>query len=95
MSEQIVIKQKSSTLGFLKRWGAARAKEARERALKEAYMQELTASIQDAYMEWQNALANFEHAVGKDMIDYYAYRIKASQIRYDYLLRKAKEAQNG
>ena len=27
----------------------------------------------------------------KEMVDYYAYKIKASEIRYDYLLRKAKE----
>jgi hypothetical protein len=51
-----------------------------------------TTVIQDAYMEWQSALTNFENAEGKDMVDYYAYRIKASQIRYDYLLRKAKES---
>ena len=47
-------------------------------------------NIQDAYNEWQNAMANFETAEGKEMVDYYAYKIKASEIRYDYLLRKAK-----
>jgi len=32
------------------------------------------------------------YLLGKEMVDYFAYRIKASQIRYDYLLRKAKES---
>ena len=94
MSEQIVIKQKSDIQGILKRFSATKVQEAADRALKEEYFQELTNSIQDAYMEWQSALSNFENAIGKEMIDYYAYRIKASQIRYDYLIKKAKEAQN-
>lgn len=94
MSEQIVIKQKPTTLGFLKRFSPARAKEAAAQAQREEYYEELVASVRDAYMEWQNALSNFENAISKEMIDYYAYRIKASQIRYNYLLRKAKEAQN-
>lgn len=91
MSEQ-VIKQKSDPLGFLQRFNSSRAKENAEKIEKEEYMKELTENIRDAYLEWQNALANYETAEGKEMVDYYAYRIKASEIRYDFLLKKAKEA---
>lgn len=93
MSEQIIMKQKSDIPSLLKRFSATKAQEAASQAQKEEYLKDLTESIRDAYMEWQNALANFDSAEGKDMVDYYAYRIKASQIRYDYLIRKAKEAQ--
>lgn len=54
---------------------------------------ELYEAIHDAWLEWQNALLNFENADCKEMVDYYSYRIKASQIRYEYLLRKAKALQ--
>ncbi|NLU51705.1 MAG: DUF2508 family protein [Clostridiaceae bacterium] len=93
MSEQAASRQKLDIISFIKNLGSSRAQMA-ERIRKEEYFNLVKESVQDAYMEWQNALANFENAEGKDMIDYYAYRIKASQIRYNYLLKKAKEAQN-
>lgn len=34
---------------------------------------------------------NYEFADG-DLIDYYLYQIKATQAKYNYLLRKAKES---
>ena len=34
---------------------------------------------------------NFEFADG-DLIDYYLYQIKATQAKYNYLLKKAKES---
>lgn len=34
---------------------------------------------------------NFEFAEG-ELIDYYLYQIKASQSKYDYLLKKAKKS---
>ena len=92
MSEQAAVKQKSDVLSIVKRFSATRAQETASLAEKEEYYRELRESIQDAYMEWQYALANFESAESSEMVDYYAYRIKASQIRYDYLLKKAKEA---
>jgi len=54
---------------------------------------ELYEAIHEAWLEWQSALLNFETADCKEMVDYYSYRIKASQIRYEYLLRKAKALQ--
>lgn len=51
----------------------------------------LLKSIQQARQEWMDAVANFEQADNDELIDYYIYRIKACQIRYNYLLKKAKE----
>ncbi len=91
MTDQ-VINNKSNSFGFLRRLSGTKAQEAAIIAEKEELLQELTENIHDAYIEWQNAMANFETAEGKEMVDYYSYKIKASQIRYEYLLRKAKEA---
>lgn len=52
---------------------------------------ELIESIRNAKMEWENASWNFEYADGEDLIDYYTYKIKACEIRYEYFLKKAKE----
>ncbi len=38
-----------------------------------------------------NANNNYEYADG-DLIDYYLYQIKATQSKYNYLLKKAKQA---
>lgn len=52
---------------------------------------ELLDSIRNARKEWINANNNFEYANEKEMVDYYTYKIKACEVRYEYLLRKAKE----
>lgn len=52
---------------------------------------EIMESIRDAKNEWINASMNFDYADNQDLIDYYTYRIKACEIRYDYYLKKAKE----
>ncbi len=90
MTDQ-VINNKSDSFKFLRKFVGAKAREAAKLAEKEEIIRELTENIQDAYTEWQNAMANFETAQSKEMVDYYSYKIKASEIRYDYLLRKAKE----
>ena len=51
----------------------------------------LLKSIQQARQEWMDAVANFDQADNDELIDYYIYRMKACQIRYNYLLKKAKE----
>ncbi len=38
----------------------------------------------------KNANVNFEFA-NDDLVDYYAYEIKANQAKLDYLIRRAKE----
>lgn len=92
MAEQILSGSGAQLLGILsqafrKRSGCL-SQTAEDPALTELYE-----TIHDAWLEWQNALLNFENADCKDMVDYYTYRIKASQIRYEYLLRKAKALQ--
>jgi hypothetical protein len=47
--------------------------------------------LKQARQEWLIAVENFEQAENDDMIDYYIYKIKACQIRYNYLLKRAKE----
>lgn len=39
----------------------------------------------------ENANRNFEFAEG-ELIDYYLYQIKATQSKYNYLIRKAKQS---
>lgn len=53
--------------------------------------EDLIENINDAKKEWLSARNNFEQAVESEIIDYYIYKIKAYQIRYEYLLKKAKE----
>ena len=52
---------------------------------------ELLDSIKNARMDWISATINFDYANDQDVVDYYAYKIKACQVRYNYLLKKAKE----
>ena len=52
---------------------------------------ELLDCIDDARTEWLNANMNFNYAGDSEIIDYYTYKIKASEIRYEYYLRKARE----
>lgn len=54
-------------------------------------VQELLESIRNAKNELLAASINFEYAREKDMVDYYTYKIKACQVQYDYLIKKAKE----
>ena len=53
--------------------------------------QKLIDSIITAKREWINANNEFNYAVDKEMIDYYTYKIKAYQARYEYLIKIAKE----
>lgn len=52
---------------------------------------DLKESIRQAKLEWVTANANFEQAVDTSMVDYYTYKIKACEVRYQYLLKEAKE----
>lgn len=53
--------------------------------------QKLIDNIATAKKEWIKANNDFNYAVDNDMIDYYTYKIKAYQARYEYLIRIAKE----
>lgn len=52
---------------------------------------EIIDNIKDARKEWLNANMHFEYAFEEELVDYYTYKIKASQVRYEYFLKKAKE----
>ncbi len=52
--------------------------------------EELVKSILHAREELNQLNKNFEYA-DKDMIDYYAYQLKANQSKLDYLIRFAKD----
>jgi len=54
---------------------------------------ELIESIKNARRDWICASSNFNHANDKETVDYYTYMMKACQIRYEYLIKKAKENQ--
>ena len=47
--------------------------------------------IKNARREWMSANTNFEYAVENDLVDYFTYKIKACEVRYEYLLKIAKE----
>lgn len=50
---------------------------------------EILKSIIQTKQELNYANKNFEYAQG-DLIDYYAYEIKANRAKLDYLMKKAK-----
>jgi hypothetical protein len=52
---------------------------------------ELLACISDAKKEWSDANTRFEYADKQELVDYYTYKIKACQVRYEYFLKRAKE----
>lgn len=65
----------------------------KEFVAKSNYSEEksLVECINNARKEWINANTSFEYAVESELVDYYTYKIKAYQVRYEYLLKIAKE----
>lgn len=61
-------------------------------AQDETEIKELVESIRHARSQWITANMNFEHANEFEMVDFYTYQIKACEIRYEYLIKKAKES---
>ena len=51
---------------------------------------ELIKSMISTKRELDNANQNFEHASG-DLIDYYAYQMKADKAKLDYLIKEIKQ----
>lgn len=77
--------------GFLKklsRWRNSFSEEAGEIRSESSSLLE---NIHQARREWLNSVSNFDQAENDDMVDYYIYKMKACQVRYNYLLKKAKE----
>ena len=50
---------------------------------------ELVKCIQDTKRNWNTANKNFETAEA-ELIDYYAYQIKAEKAKLDYLIKEVK-----
>lgn len=53
--------------------------------------QDLIDNLKNAQDDFETAVSNYEFAKEPELIDYYTYKIKATQTRYQYLLKKAKE----
>ncbi len=51
---------------------------------------QLLESISSIKKEWSSAVNNFEYADSQEMVDYYTYKIKAYEVMYEFLLKKAK-----
>lgn len=85
---------KSRKGGFLARLAdALNSKNSANRALTNYPDEsaEVLETLRNARNEWINATLNFEYADEEKMIDYYTYKIKAMEVRYEYYLKKAKE----
>ncbi|MFX3634683.1 MAG: DUF2508 family protein [Candidatus Pristimantibacillus sp.] len=54
------------------------------------WTEHLRDEIVEAHQEWLNANRFFDHAVGRDQIDYAIYAIITAEKRYESLLRIAK-----
>ena len=52
---------------------------------------ELIKNLKSAQDDFETAVNNYEFANDPELVDYHTYNIKATQTRYQYLLRKAKE----
>lgn len=53
--------------------------------------QDLINNLKNAQAEFETAVSNYEFAEEPELVDYYTYKIKATQTRYQYLLKKVKE----
>ena len=53
--------------------------------------QDLIKNLKNAQNDFETAVSNYEFADDPELVDYYTYKIKATQTRYQYLLKKAKE----
>ncbi len=52
---------------------------------------ELLECLKQAKSEWLAACSNYEFAEDQDEVDYYVYKIKACQIKYECYIKKAKQ----
>ena len=69
----------------------AKKKPGAEAKIADEEVQGLLEDIRNARKEWDNAVLNFEYAGDQETIDYYTYKIKACLVRYEHLLKQAKE----
>ena len=56
-------------------------------------MQTIWDEMSEAKQELDVAVANFNQALEREVIDYWIYRIKSAQTKYDHLQKEARRAQ--
>lgn len=66
------------------------SKKEHERKNNRVYI-DILKSLYLAKKEIDEVENNFDIALDEDLIDYFTYRLKAAEARYQYLLKKAKE----
>ena len=75
-----------------KRRRAPITEEELEQKIHAEYMQRLKSQLGDVRKEIQTVNAQFNDASEPECIAYYAYLLKATEAKYDYLLRLSREA---
>ena len=68
-------------------------KRSRQELSKNSDSSLLLRDIQKVKSELDCAYSNFENAVEPDLIDCYIYQLKSAQMRYKFLLNRAKQAE--
>lgn len=56
--------------------------------------QQVLENLNRAHNEWKMKEKYFEHVTDPDLVDHAIYELKASKIKYMYLLKKAKKMDN-
>lgn len=88
--EQVKLKSQETFLSFLDKISEQRNIITRKKKSREE-IEEVVENLKKARNEWVIASMNYEFAQEEELIDYYIYLMKAAQLKYDYLLKKAKE----
>ena len=57
--------------------------------------EQLLKNIESAKQILENDYKNMQFVEDKDLIDYYTYKIKSEQAKYDFLIREAKKLESG
>ncbi|MGE5329372.1 MAG: YaaL family protein [Deltaproteobacteria bacterium] len=88
--DEIKLKGQDTFVAFVDKLSRQRNIIKRNKKDKEE-IEEVVENLKRARNEWVIATMNYEFAQEDELIDYYIYLMKASQLKYDYLLKKAKE----
>jgi len=88
--EQIKSKSQDSFAAFVDKVSQQRKIIKKNKKNREE-IEEVVENLKKARNEWVIATMNYEFAREDELIDYYIYLMKASQLKYEYLLKKAKE----
>ncbi|MGE5472875.1 MAG: DUF2508 family protein [Ignavibacteriales bacterium] len=88
--EHMKLKGQEKFISFLDKVSERRSIITRKKKSREE-LEEVVENLKKARNEWVIASMNYEFAQEEDLIDYYIYLMKAAQLKYDYLLKKAKE----